>query len=156
MAGRFERFTQAVVERFRPEIRTGTLENFIEIARLAGTKNVLAEIGDRKVPVQPEEQERLPRGYEEWEYYTKFTAKGLSGKKITFTQTNGIYALPRVDPPPYVQIIFNSILKTEETRRKLLKEGLKVTVQRRGIAYSEDEFAQLVGKARLIGSFVGY
>lgn len=155
MAGRFERFTQAVAERFRPEIKIGTLDGFIEAARLAGTKNVLAEIGDRNVPVLKEEQERLPRGYDQWEYYTKFIVEGLWGKKITFTQTNDIYTLPRVDPPPYVQRIFNnSILKTEETRRKLLKEGLKVTVQRRGIAYSDDEFARMVREARLLGSFV--
>lgn len=158
MAERFERFTQAVVERFRPEIKKGSLENFIETARLAGAKEVLAKIGKRKVSVHPEVQEPISKGFDIWEFYTEFTAKGLWGKRITFDQTNDVSLLQRVDHAlPRVKSYFNnSVLKTDKTRRILSDQGFKVTIKHKGIAYSEDEFAQLVGKARLIGSFVGY
>ncbi|TSC89372.1 MAG: hypothetical protein G01um10145_529 [Microgenomates group bacterium Gr01-1014_5] len=157
MAGRLERFRQTVVEHFRPEIKIGTLGDFIEVARLARAKEVLAQIGERKVLVQPDEQISLPRGYDEWEYYTKFTAKGLWGKRISFTQTTDTYALPRAYPAQSLVggIFNNSLSKTDKTKRILSDQGFRVTVKHHDVVYSEEEFRKMVRKANLIGIFAG-
>lgn len=162
-----ERLRQAFKERFRPEIKIGTLDGFIEAARLAGTKNVLAEIGDRKVSVQPKEQVVVPAGYDKWEFYTKFSVKGPWERKIVFTQINETAVLSHargraasgsgfisLDTYAHMRQLFRkSVVGTDETRHKLLDAGLSVIIQHKGVTYSKEEFAGMIREARLLGSF---
>ena len=158
---------ERLAESLQRPIIVGTLEDFIATAKLEGVRSVTAEIGERKVSNQPEDHIPEHQGYDTLEFYTKFIA--LAGwRTLVFATINDIATLARtrkitpgsmnLDNRLYDQAqlpYHHSLLKTDEARRRLIAQGFKVTVKRRGVVYSDEEFARMVRGAHLIGSFTG-
>ncbi len=163
-----ERLRQALFERLHPEIKTGSLEDFMTTARLSNANRVIAIIGERAILVQPEMQEVVPPGHDRLEFYTEFRALGAGNRTVVFTTTNDIATLARTREVKTGSMIVNkilydqaqvpyriSLLRTDEIKRRLIAQGFKVAVQRRSVVYSDEEFARMVRGIHLIGSFTG-
>lgn len=147
MAG-LERFAHALIDRLRPTLIVHALEDFVTLAKKVEATDIVANMGIRRIPINPEDQYPLMPGYNFWEYYTKYTVKMPKGGRIMFSKPTDLIVLPRTHFPSIFSEVaitsVRSLLQTNRTTHELSELGFNIRVQHNGATYSKEEFEQLV------------